>query len=102
MQFKQAVVALVNNAIDASPPGSCVRVSAKNTADEGWQLTVKDEGEGIAAELREKILLPFFTTKRDGNGIGLPMTNAVVRAHGGKLTVESIPGKGSSFTITMP
>jgi signal transduction histidine kinase len=67
-----------------------------------WRLTVEDEGVGIPPELRSKIFLPYFTTKPEGNGIGLSMASKVIRLHGGELTVESEVGRGSRFHAIMP
>jgi signal transduction histidine kinase len=102
--IEQALVALLTNAVQASEPGQSVRVSVRQ-ASEGrgsWQLMVEDDGAGIRPEIRDAIFLPYFTTKPDGNGIGLAIANKVVRAHGGRLTVESEPGRGSRFLATLP
>ncbi len=104
LQFEQALVALVTNAAEASTPEQVVRIVA-NTSREAnghWELKVEDQGCGISPELMEKIFLPFFTTKRDGNGIGLGLVRAIIHQHGGELSVTSTPGHGSRFTIRLP
>lgn len=104
LQFEQAVFALAANAIEASSRQQTVRLIASPVDDHSheWELRVEDQGQGIPAELVEKIFLPFFTTKTDGNGIGLTMVSAVVQLHGGKLTVDSNPDKGTAFRIVIP
>jgi len=104
LQLEQALIVLVTNAAEASSPGQAVRIRvtpASDTADY-WELQVEDEGSGIPPELIERIFLPFFTTKREGNGLGLGLARAIVRQHGGELRVESEPAKGSRFTLRLP
>jgi signal transduction histidine kinase len=104
LHFEQALVSLVTNAVQASDTGQSVRVTAEPLPDKHGRLrlTVEDHGVGIPPELHHKIFLPYFTTKPDGNGIGLAMANKVVRLHGGELKVQSEPGKGSRFDALMP
>jgi len=104
LHFEQALVALVTNAAQASEAGQEVRISASPLAEARgrWRLSVMDHGAGISAELKRKIFLPYFTTKPEGNGLGLAMANKVVRLHGGQLTVDSGPGRGSRFDAELP
>lgn len=104
LHFEQALVSLVTNAVQASEKGQSVRVTAEPLPDTHgrWRLSVEDHGVGIPRELHHKIFLPYFTTKPDGNGIGLAMANKVVRLHGGELKVQSEPGQGSRFDALMP
>ena len=94
----------MTNAVQASTSGQVVRIRAESDSQGRgrWQLTVEDEGVGIPPELHRKIFVPYFTTKPEGNGIGLTMANKVVRLHGGQLTVESEVGSGSRFSAVMP
>jgi signal transduction histidine kinase len=103
-QFEQALIALVTNAAEASSPGQTVQISAGTSAQvkDAWELQVQDQGCGIPSELMDKVFLPFFTTKRQGNGIGLSLVKAIVHQHGGTLSVSSRANRGSCFTITMP
>ncbi len=104
MHLEQAVVSLLTNAAQASASGMEIQIRAERIAGEPnhWCLIVQDQGGGIPPEIREKIFEPYFTTKPDGNGIGLAMTQKVVRLHGGRLSVESDLGKGSRFEIRLP
>jgi len=104
MHFEQALVALMTNALQASERGQAVTVQVSSDTHTPWRwcLTVADEGAGIPPELREKIFLPYFTTRPGGSGLGLAMAGKVVKLHGGRLEVESKPGEGSRFTATMP
>lgn len=77
----------------------------KTTLDgESVKLTIEDNGSGIPEDILDKILQPFFTTKKgtEGTGLGLSITNDIIKAHGGQLTIESHIGTGSRFIITLP
>lgn len=92
---------LILNAVQASPPGGAV--SVKTRAGEGEvEIAVIDRGSGIDPKQRETIFNPFFTTKPDGVGLGLAIVAKIVDEHGGKITVESEPGKGSIFHVLLP
>jgi signal transduction histidine kinase len=92
---------LILNAVQASPAGSTVTVRTRRiqTFEE---ISVIDEGGGIPKDQTESIFNPFFTTKPTGTGLGLPIVAKIVDEHGGKLTVESEPGKGSTFRVLLP
>ncbi|MDO8543505.1 MAG: HAMP domain-containing sensor histidine kinase [Opitutaceae bacterium] len=97
---------LVNNAIDASKPGTMVTLSATR-AGMGLQFAVADSGSGISAENRARIFEPYFTTKQMGDdargfGLGLTICDKVVRLHGGIIRVESEPGRGTTMTVEFP
>jgi signal transduction histidine kinase len=96
--LRQAVVNLLVNALQAVPPGGAVEVRTR--AEPGWAtLAVRDDGPGIPAEHREKIFSLYFSTKPGGTGLGLPMVKKIVEEHQGRVDVESVPGKGSTFTL---
>jgi PAS domain S-box-containing protein len=99
--MKQALLNIVINGAQAMTDGGtmCVRLHEDGRMS---YLSVTDEGEGIPAEIRPKIFNLYFTTKRDGSGIGLAMTYRIVQLHNGQLDVESEIGKGTTFTIRIP
>jgi len=102
LKIKQAVVNLLRNAIDASPPGASVEVRAVATAD-AVELSVEDEGPGVPTADREAIFAPFFTTREQGTGLGLAIAREFVNAHGGRIWVESRDGRsGARFVIRLP
>jgi len=68
----------------------------------GWRLSVTDQGRGIAPDILEKIFLPFFTTRRDGTGLGLPVVQHVALLHGGYVSASGQPGGGTQFAIWLP
>lgn len=102
-QINQVLVNLVVNAIQAMPEGGVLTVETRS-ADGGLCLVVKDTGVGMDPELTKKIFLPFFTTKdvNEGTGLGLAVVDGIVASHGGKIDVETGPGKGAAFTVYLP
>jgi len=100
-QFVQVVFNLVLNAIDATGKGGKISVSAQ-VGDGGITLTVADDGSGIDPAHRERLFRPYFTTKRHGTGLGLFVIRRIVESHGGTVSVESEPGKGTTFTVELP
>ena len=115
LQLQQAVTNLIVNAIHSMPNGGRVRFevgmeSVRPPAHHGGpealyaRLCVRDEGSGIADEVREHLFEPFFTTKDvgEGTGLGLPVSYGIVRDHGGFISVESEVGVGSCFSMFLP
>jgi two-component system cell cycle sensor histidine kinase/response regulator CckA len=106
-QLEQAFVNLVLNARDAMPAGGQVLISSFNTELEGEPhvaVTVSDTGVGIDPSAQTRIFEPFFTTKQGagGRGLGLSTVHGIVEQSGGRITVESVPGQGSAFTMYFP
>lgn len=99
--FEQVFVNLIRNAIDALKgcKDPMIRLSHYTTATKRSVITVDDNGEGIDPEKMDSIFIPFFTTKRNGSGIGLAITKQIVLLHGGTITPSSRPGEGTSFSI---
>lgn len=104
-QIEQALVALFVNAVEAMPDGGklCVKVS-QQSADGGVQILIEDTGVGIALEDLEHVFEPFYTTKKNaqGVGLGLSVVYGIVERHGGRITVDSTVGRGTRFTMIFP
>jgi len=104
-KLQQVFVNLLINAFQAMPEGGTLTVSTDN-GDDGRSVVVElaDTGVGIPSENLSKIFDPFFTTKAPdrGTGLGLSITQRIVTDHGGTIRVESTPGRGTRFTITLP
>ncbi|MGP8247487.1 MAG: two-component system sensor histidine kinase NtrB [Bryobacteraceae bacterium] len=99
--FKQAVLNVVVNAIEAMPRGGELRLAC-SSSDATAEIRISDSGPGIPPELREKIFRLYFTTKQKGSGIGLAMTFRMVQLHDGTIEFSSEPGKGTTFTLRLP
>lgn len=127
LQMGQVFQNLILNAVQAMPGGGSVRVSARRVQSSEFgvqsgkevkfselrtqdsardgnfvEISVTDTGEGIAPENREKLFQPLFTTKGQGMGLGLVVTKKLTEANGGRITVESQWGKGTTFALTLP
>ncbi len=99
----QVVVNLVTNALDAVSAGGHVSVFVDPFPEnDGVVVAVSDDGPGIPDEQKARIFEPFFTTKHGGTGLGLPLCLRVVERHGGTITVDSGPGRGTSFVVLLP
>ncbi|HMF55765.1 MAG TPA: ATP-binding protein [Pyrinomonadaceae bacterium] len=104
-KLQQVFTNLILNARDAIPAGGRIKLSMRsNSDDESVTIEIVDTGIGIAPENVAKIYDPFFTTKGigRGTGLGLAVTYGIVQEHSGHITVESAPGKGTTFRITLP
>lgn len=99
--LKQAFMNVVSNALEAMPEGGRLVFRLERLGGE-CRLTVSDTGEGIPAEKRERIFQLYYTTKKGGSGIGLAVTFRAVELHGGRIEVESEPGRGTSFRVALP
>jgi signal transduction histidine kinase len=99
--MKQAVLNVVVNAIEAMPSGGELRFEA-SAGEDTAEIRVSDTGSGIPPELREKIFRLYFTTRKEGSGIGLAMTFRIVQLHDGTIDFASEPGKGTTFFIRLP
>lgn len=99
--FREVLTNLIFNAVDAMPNGGNIIISTQDMGD-GIQCSVADTGIGLDPDIKDRIFDPFFTTKGQGTGIGLSVSYAIIENHGGTISVESIPGEGTSFTIILP
>jgi two-component system, NtrC family, sensor kinase len=102
-QVQQLLLALAMNALEATPSDGRVSLEARRDGD-GVRLLVSDTGWGIPKEHLDRIFEPFFTTKEAGKGVGLGLAvvYGIVNGHHGTITVESEPGRGTTFTIRLP
>ncbi|MBN1239001.1 MAG: HAMP domain-containing histidine kinase [Gammaproteobacteria bacterium] len=105
MRIEQVVGNLLNNAIKYSPPESPIEIEVEQS-DGRARLAVVDHGVGIRAEEIEDIFRPFWrgtaTAERSGTGLGLSVARKIVSAHGGSISVQSVPGAGSVFRLDIP
>lgn len=104
LRLRQALDNLVSNALAHTPSGTEVVVSASSRDDGGVLLSVTDSGDGIAVADQRRIFDAGvrLNLDRPGAGLGLAVARAIAEAHGGTLTVESAPGEGATFTLTLP
>jgi len=91
----------VRNAIEATPAGGRVEVVGRS-GSKGHTIEVRDGGRGIPADDLPKIFDLYFTTKPEGTGVGLAVTQQIVAAHGGTIEVDSSPGSGTTMTVRLP
>jgi len=104
----QTITNLISNAIKFSPPGSEVSLSARKLADNEAQIEVRDQGRGIPMDKLEQIFERFQqidasdSRSMGGTGLGLAICRSIVAQHGGRIWATSTPGKGSTFTFTLP
>jgi two-component system sensor histidine kinase FlrB len=96
-----AFINLLENALQACASGGEVRLEAGTEAGMAW-VCVVDSGRGMPADVQERLFEPFFTTRSEGTGLGLAIVRSVVAAHGGEVRVESAPGRGAAFTVSLP
>jgi PAS domain S-box-containing protein len=108
-QVEDAVLNLIINSLEAIEVEGEIKVSIRRTesddeaaTEEEAVIEVSDNGRGISEEDIARIFNPFFTTREGGTGLGLPAVRRISRAHGGRVEVDSSPGKGSSFRIFLP
>ena len=102
-RMNQVFLNLLVNAVHASASGG--RVVVRDWQDQaGFYYAIEDEGTGIEPEILDRIFDPFFTTKKigEGSGLGLALAYQTVEEHGGRIKVESVPGRGSRFTVVLP
>ena len=99
-QIRRAVGNLLKNAVEATDAGD-IRVSARRTPHR-VVIEVADPGRGVTDADKEKLFLPYFSTKGRGTGLGLAISRRIMNANDGDITAKSEPGKGAEFSITLP
>jgi signal transduction histidine kinase len=100
-QLRQALDNLLRNAVEATPEGGRVSLAARRESG-GHAVEVRDTGRGIEPDHLPRIFDLYFTTKADGTGVGLAVTQQIVTAHGGTIEVDSRPGAGTTMTVRLP
>jgi nitrogen fixation/metabolism regulation signal transduction histidine kinase len=101
-QIQQVLINLLKNAAESGSPPDDVSVSLETSAERGAILRVLDRGKGMDDETMRNALVPFYSSKRDGSGLGLPLCTEILSAHGGTLSLERRPGGGTIVTCTIP
>jgi signal transduction histidine kinase/HAMP domain-containing protein len=100
--LRQALLNLALNAVQAMTAGGILRFESRRAADRQVELAISDTGVGIPPEHLSRIFDLYFTTKDGGSGIGLSMVYRTIQLHDGNIEVQSIPGRGTTFTIRLP
>jgi two-component system sensor kinase FixL len=105
VQLQQVVLNLLINAFDAMKEAIAternVKVRAKTNGAGTVEVSVRDHGTGLTSDKLAKIFQPFYTTKREGLGMGLPISRSIIEAHGGRLWAENNPDRGATFYFTI-
>lgn len=106
VQLQQVLLNLVLNAVDAmqsvAHEDRVIVVGTRRSSEQFVAISIRDNGHGVADEIATKIFGPFFTTKKDGMGLGLPITRSIIEAHGGLLEVANNPDRGCTFRFVLP
>jgi len=93
---------IVLNALDAAEPGTPLDITFAHDPGETVSVSFADAGPGMDAETAARVFEPFFTTKAKGIGLGLAVSRKIVEAHGGRIALDTAPGRGATFTVTLP
>lgn len=105
-QIKQACLAILVNASEAIAPGAVgeITITTNNPDDRHIRFAISDNGQGMSSDIIPLIFEPFFSTKHEASGIGLGLAivHGIISSHNGKISVESEPAKGTTFSITLP
>jgi signal transduction histidine kinase/ActR/RegA family two-component response regulator len=102
VELREVLVNMIYNAVDAMPSGGEVRVTSQENRDR-VVLSISDTGTGMGPEVKQRLFDPFFTTKgKAGTGMGLAVSFGIIRRHEGTIDVESEPGRGTTFKISLP
>jgi signal transduction histidine kinase len=101
-RLREALINLLANAVEATPPGGRIEVSTYPVAGGGGVVSIRDSGRGIAAANLDRLGGSFFTTRDEGTGLGVVLAHGVVSQHGGRLHYASEVGRGTQVTVTLP
>lgn len=102
IQIQQVIINLIRNAIDASDQSGQIILKTQQLDPDTIQVSVQDFGHGIEKEELNNLFNPFYTTKKEGLGMGLSICHSLIRHHGGELTADSVLGEGATFRFTLP
>ncbi len=100
-KIKRAFVNIIKNAVEAMPKGGTLTTKSRKS-DDNLEFVFSDTGVGISKKAMEKLWTPLFTTKAKGMGFGLAICKRIIEAHGGSISVKSVRGKGTTFTVAIP
>jgi signal transduction histidine kinase len=100
-QMQQVMINLLKNAAESGSPPAQISVAARQQPD-GFVIEVSDRGSGLSEEVMRDALLPFYSTKPTGTGLGLTLCREIVDAHGGRLSLANRPGGGAVVTVWLP
>ena len=98
--LRQALTNLLMNAVEAMPGGGNLEIHLRHSHNKA-EIHIKDTGCGIPDDIKDKIFLPFFTTKQEGIGFGLALVQKIIISHGGSIEVDSKKGEGTAFIMTL-
>ncbi len=101
-RLAQCVLNLYLNAIQAMPGGGRLTVTSTQADSQHVRVEIADTGSGIAPQDMDKLFNPYYTTKPKGTGLGLAIVHKIIEAHGGRIQVDSAPGQGTRFALTLP
>ncbi|KFA92197.1 sensor histidine kinase [Archangium violaceum] len=100
-QLRQVFLNLLRNAREAMPDGGRLTITTR-VHEREVEVRIQDTGRGMTEAVRSRIFEPFFTTKEDGTGLGLAVSQQILKAHGGALGCQSEPGQGTTFSVRLP
>jgi two-component system NtrC family sensor kinase len=101
-QLRQVFTNLLLNALQVMPEGGELSIASDVDSAGACRVTISDSGPGISAAALAKLFTPFYSTRRGGTGLGLAISYAIVRDHGGSISVENVAGRGAAFTVLLP
>ena len=101
-QIQQVLINMFLNALNAMSGEGTLRISTFKDSDDSLAIEVEDDGAGISEADMAKLFVPFYTSREEGTGLGLPITKRIVEQHGGNISIRSIVGKGTCVKITLP
>ncbi|MDO9565946.1 MAG: ATP-binding protein [Candidatus Desulfaltia sp.] len=101
-EIRQVIWNLILNAVQAMPEKGILKIETTSNEKKYLEILISDNGCGIEAKDQDKVFEPFYTTKKNGTGLGMAIVNRIVESHMGKITIKSKPGKGTDCIISLP